>query len=236
MYNKLFTKILDSSIWLAPDQHRIVWVTLLAAMDEDGFVQFASVANLAHRARVARDAAETAMAAFEAPDPDSGDPSNEGRRVERVPGGWVVLNAGKYRVLVTREIAKEKTRERVARFRAKKGNGAVTPGNASVTPSESTSETPKSGSSGRRKGTGETLPDEFVISASLRSYALAKLPGCDVESLFGQFCNNARAKGLRYVSWNGAWRTWVDHAAPNSGHFFAGQYPKAAGGEKGLFE
>ena len=34
MYNKLFTKILDSSIWLAPDPVRLVWITLLAAMDE----------------------------------------------------------------------------------------------------------------------------------------------------------------------------------------------------------
>ena len=40
MYNKLFTKILDSSIWLAPDSARIVWLTFLAAMDEDGVVRF----------------------------------------------------------------------------------------------------------------------------------------------------------------------------------------------------
>ena len=43
MYNKLFTKILDSSIWLESDGTRIVWMTLLAAMDQDGFAQFASV-------------------------------------------------------------------------------------------------------------------------------------------------------------------------------------------------
>ena len=52
MYNKLFTKILDSSIWLESHTTRIVWLTLLAAMDQDGFAQFASPANLAHRARV----------------------------------------------------------------------------------------------------------------------------------------------------------------------------------------
>ena len=52
MYNKLFTKILDSSIWLEPSGTRIIWLTMIAAMDENGFVQFASVANLAHRARI----------------------------------------------------------------------------------------------------------------------------------------------------------------------------------------
>ena len=30
MYNKLFTKILDSTVWLEPDTVRIVWITFLA--------------------------------------------------------------------------------------------------------------------------------------------------------------------------------------------------------------
>jgi hypothetical protein len=52
MYNKLFTKILDSSIWLEPQATRLVWITLLAAMDEDGFCPFASGLNLARRAKM----------------------------------------------------------------------------------------------------------------------------------------------------------------------------------------
>lgn len=141
MYNKLFTKILDSSIWLEPTTTRIVWFTLLAAMDEDGFAQFASVANLAHRARVTIEDAEKAMTCLENPDSNSSDPSNEGRRVERVPGGWMVLNAPKYRDLVTRLANREATKQRVARHRAKKaGNGDVTVGNDRVTQSEAYTE------------------------------------------------------------------------------------------------
>lgn len=140
MYNKLFTKILDSSIWLAPDPHRLVWITFLAAMDEDGNAMFASAANVAARARVTREQAESAIAAFEGPDPDSGDPENEGRRIERFPGGWHVLNAAKYRALVTKAIIREQTRIRVARHR-EKNNAAVThekrEANAPVTPSVS---------------------------------------------------------------------------------------------------
>jgi hypothetical protein len=144
VYNKLFTKILDSSIWLETDSTRIVWLTLIAAMDETGFVQFASVANLAHRARVPEDAAVQAVQRLESPDKNSSDPDHEGRRIERVPGGWMILNAEKYRELVTRAIAQEKTRQRVARFRAKQhavtnGNGDVTLCNESVTPSEAVS-------------------------------------------------------------------------------------------------
>lgn len=130
MYNKIFTKILDSSIWLESDTTRIVWFTFLASMDEDGVALFASIPNLAHRARVSLQAAEEAIKILESPDKHSSDPDNEGRRIERIPGGWVVLNAEKYRNLVTRVMIREKTRLRVAKYRAKQNGIDVTPCNA----------------------------------------------------------------------------------------------------------
>jgi hypothetical protein len=127
MYNKLFTKILDSSIWLESTPTRLIWITFLATMDQDGFCQYASVANLAHRARVDLEDTRKAVEVLEGPDIDSSDDTNDGRRIERVPGGWLVLNAGKYRALATQEVAREKTRLRVAAFRARhSGNGDVT--------------------------------------------------------------------------------------------------------------
>ena len=116
-------------------------MTLIAAMDESGFAQFASVANLAHRAIVPVEDAQKAVQALEGPDAESSDPDHEGRRIERVPGGWMVLNADKYRKLVTKVVIQEQTRERVRRHRAKKsgvtvGNGQV----LNVTPSEAEAE------------------------------------------------------------------------------------------------
>lgn len=145
MYNKLFAKIVDSTIWLQPTPTRIVWVTFLAVMDEDGFVALASIPNVARRAAVTLDEAATAIASLEAPDPDSSDPAHDGRRIERVPGGWMVLNAEKYSQIVTRAISREHTRERVRKHRDRQrsgpddpdGNAAVTPRNASVTQSDS---------------------------------------------------------------------------------------------------
>lgn len=120
MFNKLFTKILDSSIWLEPNSTRIVWITLLASMDQNGYAHFSSVRNLASRARVTDQEAESAVECFLKPDPDSGDPEFQGRRVERVPGGFVILNATKYRAIMNQEIQREKTRQRVANYRARK--------------------------------------------------------------------------------------------------------------------
>lgn len=132
MYNKIFTKILDSSIWLEPDATRLVWLTLIAAMDEDGFAQFASVPNLAHRAIVSLEAAQRAVEALEGPDQNSSDKDHDGRRIERVPGGWLVLNAEKYRLLVTRAVQREQTRERVRKHRSRNAS-PVTPALPPVT-------------------------------------------------------------------------------------------------------
>jgi hypothetical protein len=122
MYNKIFSKILDSSIWLEPDQTRIVWITLLAAMDQDGFAQFAGVPNLARRANVSTKAAQKAVDALEGPDDISSDPANDGRRIERVPGGWIVLNAEKYKTLVTRLVQREQAAARVKKHRETRRN------------------------------------------------------------------------------------------------------------------
>jgi len=58
MFNKLYTKILDSSIWLEPAPTRIVWITLLAAMDIDGYAHFSAVENLELMAMVSLDEAK----------------------------------------------------------------------------------------------------------------------------------------------------------------------------------
>jgi hypothetical protein len=131
VWNKLFTSILDSSIWLEQPTTRVVWITLIAAMDSDGFAHFSAVQNLANRAVLSLEETEAAVKILEAPDPNSADRELDGRRIERVPGGWQVLNARKHHDKTTRAIAQEQTRKRVARFRERKRiensrNGSVT--------------------------------------------------------------------------------------------------------------
>jgi hypothetical protein len=117
LYNKLFTKILDSSIWLEDDATRIVWITLLAAMNEDGFCRFASPANVALRARVPAADAVVALKKFEGPDPLTPEDENQGRRIERVPGGYIVLNAIRHREQVTREEIRRQDADRAKKYR-----------------------------------------------------------------------------------------------------------------------
>jgi hypothetical protein len=109
---------------------------MIAAMDEDGFCSFASPHNVARRAVVEIVEAETALATLEAPDPHSSDPENDGRRLERVPGGWIVLNASKYREIVTRAESKRLNRERQKRHYDRKKNAVLTTPNVHLTQSE----------------------------------------------------------------------------------------------------
>lgn len=118
MYNKLFTSILDSSIWCEDDGVIRVWVTLLAVMDENGFCKFGGIQALARRANKTPDATAACIHILESPDKYDPEQEYEGRRIEKVPGGWVVLNAVKYRDMATRAIALEKNRQRVQKFRA----------------------------------------------------------------------------------------------------------------------
>lgn len=226
MYNKLFTKILDSSIWLAPDPHRLVWITLIAAMDEDGNAMFACVDNLAARARVSVKQADAAVASFEQPDPKSGDPDNDGRRIERFPGGWRVLNAHKYRAMVTKDIIREQTRIRTAKWRANKaGDAPVTQSDETVTTSEalSGSEAASNAETKRQRARSALachLPADFALTPERE--AVAKTEHLDPSRTFAAFKDYwvaASGAKARKRDWDAAWRTWcrteADRGAKN---------------------
>ncbi len=217
MYNKLFSKIVDSSIWLEPTPTRIVWLMFIAVMNEDGFVQFASVANVAHRARITDDEAEQAIKILESPDPNSADEDNDGRRVEKVPGGWMILNAGKYRDLVTREMQRAATRERVARHRSKlKGvtlcNATVTQRNGKVTQSDTDTDTKERSANGSRPQSVEDWLKELEADKTYQ--------GIDVRREYGKMLNWCKLRSKkptqrRFINWlNNAEKTLpAQHAA-----------------------
>lgn len=93
---KLSTSLPDSSIWNEPSDTRICWICLLTMADATGLVS-STLPGIARRANISIEAAKKALQVFESPDEFSKDPENEGRRIERVSGGYQVLNYLKYR-------------------------------------------------------------------------------------------------------------------------------------------
>lgn len=116
-YTKLFSSILDSTVWQTPPHVRLVWITMLAMADRHGVVE-ASVPGLAIRAGVERRLCDEALEVLSAPDPDSRTPDADGRRIEKVDGGWRLINHGKYRHRMSDDERRERDAARKRAVRA----------------------------------------------------------------------------------------------------------------------
>jgi hypothetical protein len=95
-FTKLYSDIITSSIWSEDDHTRILWVTMLALADAEGFVP-GSVAGLAPVARLKLDDCKRAIGRLESPDEYSRTADHDGRRIEPCDGGWLILNYAKFR-------------------------------------------------------------------------------------------------------------------------------------------
>ena len=115
----LWSDIVDSSVWGQPNHVRILWIAMLAMKDRCGLVS-ASVSGLARRAVLSNAEVEDGLRILAAPDPESKTKDHEGRRIEAVEGGWLILN---HEAMIKR-MAKERDRamrnSRQMRYREKK--------------------------------------------------------------------------------------------------------------------
>ena len=134
-YTKLFNSIVTSTIWTEDDKTRIVWITMLALADQNGEVH-ASIPGLARLAGVPLSDVESAITKFLNPDQYSRTPTNEGRRIAAIDGGWELLNHAKYRRMASLADQKDANAKRQKRHRDR--NATVTHSNGSVTGSNAT--------------------------------------------------------------------------------------------------
>jgi len=100
----------------------IVWFTMLALADREGVVR-GSVMGLAHAARVELRDCEMALEVFESPDKYSRNEDNEGRRIEKHPDGWRILNYGGFRQRMSSEDRREYNRKYMNEYRRKLRDG-----------------------------------------------------------------------------------------------------------------
>jgi hypothetical protein len=107
---KLFSTILDSSIWGYDVETRIVWITLLAMADSKGRVH-AAVPGIANRARVSMEATQKALDVFQEPDEHSRSSDYEGRRIVKDGRDWIILNFEEHRERQVKESEKARKRK-----------------------------------------------------------------------------------------------------------------------------
>lgn len=125
-YTKLFGSIIASTIWREKTETKVVWITMLAMANKHGIVE-ASVPGLADMARVTVTEAQTALEIFSAPDTFSRTKDFEGRRIEAVDGGWVILNHAKYRSKMSLDERREYNRLKQQEFRERQKRAASKP-------------------------------------------------------------------------------------------------------------
>ena len=116
-FTKLFSSILQSTIWVESVDTRILWITMLALADRHGRVH-ASIPGLARTAGIAIDKCEQALGRFLSPDTYSRTDIDEGRRIREIDGGWELVNYIKYREMKDEETAKEAKRRYINKRRA----------------------------------------------------------------------------------------------------------------------
>lgn len=114
---KIYGSILKSSIWGESKDVRILWVAMLADADSTGFVE-GSTSGLARTANLSLAETQAALKVLESPDLDSKSQKYGGRRIEKVEGGWQLLNYQEYRDRRTESQVKRAERQR--RWREKK--------------------------------------------------------------------------------------------------------------------
>jgi hypothetical protein len=134
-FAKLDSGITKSSLWSEPLHVRIVFVSMLAEKDENGFVS-AARSGMIRICNVTPEQFEEAEKILSSPDLESKNPSFEGRRIEKIDGGWAILNHDAYRL--PEQEKKENRNEYMRIFMAnkranKRANKKLTPANSDLT-------------------------------------------------------------------------------------------------------
>jgi len=99
-WTPLFSKIVDSSVWTEPDNVVKVFLTMMALKDADQVVRYNAFA-IGQRAHKTEAEVLAALKVLGAPDKKRIEPQpHEGRRVEKVADGWLLLNGQYYEDLM----------------------------------------------------------------------------------------------------------------------------------------
>jgi hypothetical protein len=133
-FTKLDEDFFDSSLVAEGPVATAVFVLLLAKARADGIARVAATV-VGGRLGLTAEQTTAAFDVLAAPDPHSRSLEHEGRRIERVDGGWLILNYKKRREMGLREAVREYDRERKRASKIPEVSGGFPESSASVSPS-----------------------------------------------------------------------------------------------------
>jgi len=230
-FTKLDSNIVHSSIWSESIETRVLWITMLALANKDGYVA-CSLPGLARAANISVEATENALVVLTSPDQYSRTSDNEGRRVEKTEGGWIIINYLKYREKSHSDYLSEKQRKYRERMKCidTEGNGIDTSCNGIDTvsiPSASASASSSGIKEGMQGEIGEqrrrdilghsgTCPRQepqsrFIVPAleEIKAYVAEKEYTIDPVKFYSHYVSNGWKVGRNPMkNWKAAIVTW----------------------------
>jgi hypothetical protein len=119
----IFSKIVDSSLWSEPDYVCKIFITMLALKDADHVVRY-NAFGLAQRSHKSEQEVLDALKRLASPDRKRLEKQAfEGRRIQRVGDGWLILNGQFYQDLMRGINRREYQRVKQKEYRAKRKAG-----------------------------------------------------------------------------------------------------------------
>ena len=128
-WTPLMDSIVDSSLWTEPYFVRVLFVTMMALKDKDFIVRRSAFA-IAQRAHMTEAEVLKGLKILSSPDKRRLEPQAwDGRRLQKVEEGWLILNGRKYREIIgaqkRREYKAGKAREYYWNGKGKPQSGEI---------------------------------------------------------------------------------------------------------------
>lgn len=118
-FTPIWSQIVTSSVWSEPYYVRVLWLTMLAVKDRDYVVRKTAFA-LSRLANMSEQEVLDGLKVLSGPDTKRIEPQpNEGRRIERVEDGWLILNGKVYQDEMTKLFRRARNAESMRERRAR---------------------------------------------------------------------------------------------------------------------
>lgn len=151
----------DSSLWDESDVVFKVFWTMMAIKDADHVVRF-SAYQIGRKARKTEHETLEALRVLSEPDTKRLEPQEyDGRRIEKVEDGWLILNGQKYRDKVSDEMKKARNRKAQAAWRLRQKSTPL-PGESAAVKAEASGD-----QAGADRITEASLPDPVLTEAEV---------------------------------------------------------------------
>jgi len=203
-FTKLVPEIVQSSIWNESAEVRVLWITLLAIKDAEGYVR-GDVRTLARIANITEQHATEGLNKFQEPDSNSHTPDNDGRRIEAAPGGFVILNHHLYREKDHKEEHAKYVRKWREQRDMKKCESHVNHPSASASVSASVSASDLKG--GCKGETPKTFKQWDAKDLSNAVKAIGEVLDAEQQQAFIDYWTEPMASGKPRMSGEKAWDT-----------------------------